>query len=218
MWASSILQVMSRGEFRDWLFQELEKRRQVNPRYSLRAFATLLGTDHSTVSQVLRGKRRVPVAVLRRWGKRLGLTAEEVAAYVAIEHVPDASITKRQEELRHWTAEALAIMKDQTHWQIVRISQMSGFRPDCRWIAKQLGVSVDAVNVSLSRLLRLRLLKIERPHQWRVSVGRNTVSRAEFHKCALIRVRQLAADCGVKLERIGRQSATERSTIPWVSQ
>jgi len=96
MWASSILQVMSSFEFRDWLSQELEKRRRVNPRYSLRPFATLLGTDNSTVSQVLRGKWRVPVAVLRRWGKRLGLTAEEVAAYVAIEHVPDASITKRR--------------------------------------------------------------------------------------------------------------------------
>jgi len=218
MWASSILQVMSRFAFRDWLSQELEKRRLVNPRYSLRAFAALLGTDHSTVSQVLRGKRRVPVAVLRRWGKRLGLAAEEVAAYVAMEHVPDALITKRQEELRHWTAEALAIMKDQTHWQIVRISQMPGFRPDCRWIAKQLGVSVDDVNVSLSRLLRLRLLKIERPRQWKVFVGRGTVSEAEFHKCALIRVRQLAADCGVTLGRINRKAASERSTIPWVSQ
>jgi len=86
---------MSSFEFRDWLSQELEKRRRVNPRYSLRPFATLLGIDHSTISQVLRGKRRVPVAV-RRWDKRLGLTAEEVAAYVAIEHVPDASITKRR--------------------------------------------------------------------------------------------------------------------------
>ena len=199
---------MSGFEFRDRLTQELGKRRQVNPRYSLRAFATFLGADHSTVSQVLRGQRRVPVALLRQWGKRLGLMAEEVAAYVAVEHVPDPTITKRQEELRHWTAEALAIMKDQTPWQIVRISRMPGFRPDCRWIAKQLGVSMDEVNMALSRLLRLRLLKIERPRQWKVSVGRNSVSEAEFHKCALIRVRELAADYGVKLGRTSRKSAT----------
>lgn len=205
-------------EFRDWLSQELGKRRQINPRYSLRAFATLLGTDHSTVSQVLRGKRRVPVALLRRWGKKFGLTTEEVAAYVAIEHVPDASITKRQEELRHWTAEAMAIMTNQTHWQIVRISRMPGFRPDCRWIAKQLGVSVDNVNLSLCRLLRLRLLKIERANQWKVTVGGNAASETEFHKYALIRVRELAASHGVKLGRVSRKSATERSSTKWVSR
>jgi transcriptional regulator with XRE-family HTH domain len=199
---------MSGVEFRDRLAQELGKRRQVNPRYSLRAFASFLGANHSTVSQVLRGKRRIRVALLRQWGQRLGLTAEEVAAYVAVEHVPDATITKRQEELRHWTAEALAIMKDQTHWQIVRISRMPGFRPDCRWVAKQLGVSTDAVNMALSRLLRLRLLKIETPHRWRVSVGCGAVSEAEFRKYALIRVRELAADYGVKLGRAARKPAT----------
>jgi transcriptional regulator with XRE-family HTH domain len=201
---------MSRFEFRDRLANELGKRRQVNPRYSLRAFATFLGTSHSTVSQILRSKRRVPVALLRQWGKRLGMTTEEVAANVAIEHVPDPKITKRQEELRHWTAEALAIMKDPSHWQIIRISRTPGFRADCRWIAKQLGLSVDDVNVALSRLLRLRLLKIEKPHQWKVS-GRNSISEAEFQKCALIRVRELAADYGAKLGPVGRKSANGRA-------
>jgi transcriptional regulator with XRE-family HTH domain len=114
------------GRISNRLTNELGKRRQINPRYSLRAFATFLGTNHSTVSQVLRGKRRIPVPLLRQWSKRLGMTTEEAAAYVAIEHVPDPTTTRRQEQLRNWTAEALAILNDQTHWQIVRNSQMPG--------------------------------------------------------------------------------------------
>jgi transcriptional regulator with XRE-family HTH domain len=100
------------SQFQARLLQELESRRKTNPRYSLRAFAAFLETDHSTLSQVLRGKRRVPVSNLRQWGRKLGLTKEEVAAYIAAEHVPPDETIGRQERLRHWSAEALAISAD----------------------------------------------------------------------------------------------------------
>jgi len=38
---------------------EFARRRRTNPRYSLRAFARSIGLDHSTVSQLMRGKRPV---------------------------------------------------------------------------------------------------------------------------------------------------------------
>jgi transcriptional regulator with XRE-family HTH domain len=45
--------------FRTVLQTERERRRAVNPRYSLRSFARDLSVDHSTLSQILRGKRRL---------------------------------------------------------------------------------------------------------------------------------------------------------------
>lgn len=39
------------------LRDELSRRRRVNPRYSLRAFARSVEIEHSTLSQLLRGKR-----------------------------------------------------------------------------------------------------------------------------------------------------------------
>ena len=39
------------------LAEEFARRRAVNPRYSLRAFARSVAMEHSTVSQFLRGKR-----------------------------------------------------------------------------------------------------------------------------------------------------------------
>jgi hypothetical protein len=44
---------------RSVLQTELARRQQLNPRYSLRAFARSMGLDHSTVSQLMRGKRPV---------------------------------------------------------------------------------------------------------------------------------------------------------------
>jgi transcriptional regulator with XRE-family HTH domain len=53
--------------------EELRIRHESNPRYSLRAFAAFLGTGHSTLSQILRGKRRAPVAQIRQWTKNARL-------------------------------------------------------------------------------------------------------------------------------------------------
>ena len=87
--------------FRQRLLEELATRRRRNPRYSLRAVATFLGTDHSTLSQILRGARKAPVGPVRRWGKKLGMSAEEISVYVAAEHVPDAATAQWQDHLRH---------------------------------------------------------------------------------------------------------------------
>jgi hypothetical protein len=202
--------------FQDRLKRELGNRRQTNPRYSLRAFAAFLGADHSTVSQVLRGKRSLPVTQLRRWSKKLGIPSEEIAAYVAAQYVPGPSITKRQEQLRHWTGEALAIMNNRAHWQIVRLSQLNGFRADCRWVAKEIGINVDEVNVVLSRLLRLRLLQIGSSGHWKIPLpGGERSSEAQFRKRALIRVREQAAEYGVDLCRC--KSDAERNNLKWAN-
>ena len=146
-------------EFRDGLEREFDARRQKNPRYSLRAFATFLGTDHSTLSQILKGSRRVPAASIRSWARKLGMSREEAAVYVASEHVPDAATATRQGQLLHWTGEARSIVTETAHWEIVRLSRMKTFRADCRWIAQQIGAEVDDVNMAFSRLLRLGLLE-----------------------------------------------------------
>jgi hypothetical protein len=192
---------MERSPFRQRLKLELNARRQKNSRYSLRAFATFLGTDHSTLSQILRDARKIPTRQLRSWGKKFGMTAEEIAVCVAAEHVPDVSATHRQEQLRHWTAEAMAILSDSTHWRILRLSGSPNFIPDCRWIAQRMEVSVDQVNLAISRLLRLRLLEIPPSGKWKDLKGLGQCSEAEFRRRALIRVRQLAAGDGIELRR-----------------
>lgn len=181
------------------LQEEWKTRRKNNPRYSLRAFASFLGTDHSTLSQILRGARRIPVARLRSWAAKLGMDAAQAAVYVAAEHAPDAQTIERQNQLRHWTAEAMAVANEPAHWHIVRLSRAPEFRPDCRWIADQIGVSVDAVNMALSRLLRLRLLEVIASGEWKDLTGLRKLTEREFRKLALARVRQKAAEARLKL-------------------
>jgi hypothetical protein len=60
-----------RERFRLWLQKQYEIRRQKNPRYSLRAFASILRTDSSSVSQLLSGKRAPSKKALRELCSRL---------------------------------------------------------------------------------------------------------------------------------------------------
>jgi hypothetical protein len=175
--------------FRERLRQELESRRKKNPRYSVRALAAFLKTDHSTLAQILRGTRRVPVSCLRAWTRKLRIGAEQTAAYIAAEHAPDAQTAQRQHQLRHWTAEAMALTSEPAHLHILRLCRAREFRADCRWIAAQAGVGVDEVNMALSRLLRLGLLQAN-AEGWSDSTGLRRLTAREFLNVALARVRK----------------------------
>jgi transcriptional regulator with XRE-family HTH domain len=203
---------MRERRFRERLGQEFEGRRQKNARYSLRAFAAFLETDHSTLSQILNGSRRIPVRHVRSWARKLGMDSEEATAYVAAEHVPDAARAEREEQLRHWTAEAMSIVTERVHWEILRLCRTTGFHYDCRWIAEQIGTTVDEVNLALSRLLRLRLLEVSAGGEWRDTTNLPELSEREFRKLALARVRQKAAEVQVKIPRVAgsRESGVGR--------
>jgi uncharacterized protein (TIGR02147 family) len=180
--------------FREKLRKEFEARRKKNPRYSLRALATFLGTDHSTLSQILRGTRKIPVTRIRSWAGKLGIGQEETAVYIAAEHTPDAGTAARQHQVRQWTAEAMSVVNEPAHWHILRLCRTPEFRPDCRWLAKEIGVSVDAVNLALSRLLRLRLLEVNEDGKWKDATGLPELTEKEFRKLALKRARKLGAN------------------------
>lgn len=187
---------MNESPFRKRLEAEFQTRREKNTRYSLRAFAAFLGTDHSTLSQILRKRRRTPSRTLRGWGRKLGLGAEEIAVYIAAEHAADAGSTQRLQQLRHWTAEAMAIISERSHWGILHLLREPGFVPDSRSIALKLGVTVDAVNMAVSRLLRLGLLELNQD-AWKDLTGAR-LSEAEFRKMALQRVKAKAAEDSIR--------------------
>jgi transcriptional regulator with XRE-family HTH domain len=126
-------------QFRERLQAEFAQRQRRNTRYSLRAFARDLGTDHSTLSQLLRGRRAFSPRTVTLLGRSLGLSR---AAMI------DACIEQNA----------------QTIMQLVR---SASFQPNSRWIATRTGIPIDAVNAALDRLLRERQLQMQTIHHWK---------------------------------------------------
>lgn len=129
--------------FRDALAAEFSRRRQLNPRYSLRAFARALGTHHATLSRLFGGTQPVQARTLQALGPRLGLTPAQIAAMVALEDAAAVAASIRR----------------------------SSFRPDSRWLASVAGISVDRVNIALEALLRSRRLHMPSAGQWLLTQG-----------------------------------------------
>ena len=128
--------------FRTLLQTLFMQRRSINRRYSLRSLARTLRIDHATLSQLLRGERRVTARTIRILGPRLGLTADQIQRCRALEH--EAAI--------------LAALGDER------------FRPDSRWLAVTLNIPLDDVNIALQSLLRKRRLVMSSRYSWSSTV------------------------------------------------
>ena len=64
------------------LKDHLRRRQEINPRYSLRAFAKKLGISPSKVSEVISGKKRISVERGEDVAKKLGLLGKEYELFV----------------------------------------------------------------------------------------------------------------------------------------
>jgi hypothetical protein len=125
-------------DLRQLLVSELARRQYDNARYSLRAYARDLGTDHATLSQVLRGRRVLSPRLARQFGRKLRLPEPAIAEACELHH-----------------AEAL-----------LRLAKLRAFRCDSRWIATRTGLPLDAVNRALHRLIFDRRLIMAARDRW----------------------------------------------------
>ena len=174
--------------FRHFLQTELARRCARNKQYSLRAFAKFLEMDHSTLSQLLRGTRRITDRTVRRCGIRLGLDEESVIEFMRAKNSESASNEAALVEVRKMASDTASLIAEWQHHAILELVRIRDFRPDSRWIARVLGLSIDEVNVALQRLLRLGLLSMDAPDRWTDRSGDVTASVQGFTRTALQRL------------------------------
>lgn len=181
--------------FRRFLQEELARRCARNRRYSLRAFARYLTLDHSTLSQLLRGRRRFTPRTIERVGKRLSLPADMITQFVEREREPIEPW--RQRELRQLSRDAALSLAEWHHHAILELTRLASFRPDVRWISRVLDVPVDDVNVAITRLARLGLLDMRSPTSW-VDAAGNAEARID-----VLSVRAISALAGRARSLVG---------------
>ena len=167
------------ASFRAFLQAELARRCARNARYSLRAFANFLDMDHATLSQMLRGKRAISAASMRRLGARLGLSAGDIDRYVAIEQSLAKTIAQ-QGASRELAQDALSLLGQWYPAAILELMRLKEFRPDARWIARMLSIEIDEVQLALHQLTRLGFLRMTSATQWDDLTGGNLHGEEEF--------------------------------------
>jgi uncharacterized protein (TIGR02147 family) len=156
---SKLIKSRNAGEF---LGNLLEYRKRKNPRYSLRAFAKTLGFSHSHLSEVIRGKKKLPLKTARTLAERLALGPEEINVFIEL-----AQGSQHLDSLIDMM-EMPMISKSQisvfSHWYnmvILELAKIPGVSLTPEFAAQSIGIPKIQCEKAITNLIDLGMLSVE---------------------------------------------------------
>jgi uncharacterized protein (TIGR02147 family) len=150
---------MEQERFRTFLRTEFMKRRHRNERYSLRSFAKQLGLDAGSLSQFLSGQRRYSEKKLKSLTKTLGLDSQETRRLLD------------ENKYKGWNPhfvelDRLHLLSQWYYAAIIEMLALDDFQANPKWIAKQLNIEVNFVQLALSQLFAAGVLSLSADGKW----------------------------------------------------
>ncbi|MFL5812300.1 MAG: TIGR02147 family protein [Bdellovibrionia bacterium] len=199
-------------DFRRYLQQELIRRCEKNPGYSLRSFARSLGIHHTTLSRLIAGKRGLNSKSIQRLCGALKLSQAEASLYL------DGKATEAPPlDSAHYQNLALDTFISISEWYhdaILELTHIQGFKGDPKWIATKLGIKASQVKTAVERLQRLELLSITPRNQW-IDLSRDNTTNVsnDITSAALRKLQKQILELSMEaLEEIPRAHRDHSST------
>jgi len=154
------------------LEEELAKRVERNPRYSLRALAKALSLEPGALSQVLSGKRVPSYKMAQKILAGLDLAPDQEEKFLGslakthqsrgLERVsPAFKNIKARTTPKDLSLDLFRVIGDWQHYAILMLTYIEDFENNPKWIASQLSISEVEAKLAIRRLLDLELLKEE---------------------------------------------------------
>jgi uncharacterized protein (TIGR02147 family) len=158
--------------YHDLLDEELERRKQLNEAYSLRAFARDLGISAPRLSLILNKKEGISVEVAIDLAQKLKLTEKKkewFCSSVGSLHARSFNernnfkqkVQKYKDEAKIFSElhlEYFKVIADWYHFAILELTYLADFQNNSSWMAEMLGISMEEVDVALDRLKKLDLI------------------------------------------------------------
>lgn len=140
----------------DLLNDELLRRKNSNPSYSLRSFARSLGISSSYLSKVMNGTRTVSEETLFKVASRIGMPDKNL-------EILSSQVSKRIAEpnFEAICADQFRLIADWHHYAILECATLHDFEATPEWIASRLSITEERAKLALERLERLQLLKVD---------------------------------------------------------
>jgi uncharacterized protein (TIGR02147 family) len=159
------------------LSEDLEKRCEKNPSYSLRAFARDLNLSPSHLSGVLAGRYGLSREGASDIAKRLSLSKYETDLFIqsvesrharskAMREQATKQLARLQRRIKtqgRLQLDQFRVISDWFHFAILELTYLKNFRSDIHWIAKALNIHPEAATGAVNRLKRMKMLTTEKP-------------------------------------------------------
>lgn len=167
--------------FIETLQNEFAKRQRKNPKYTLRAMARDLGIEATTLSQVLRGKRKMSPSKMREVLMAVGFNNIEAEAIMrmtltlgTLPRVADAGFITWSETPNPW----------RTHWgyyAILSAFELADFTAEESWFAQTLNLTANETTSILQCLEQDGLID-RTPQTWQLSKKRVSATSTKDKK------------------------------------
>jgi transcriptional regulator with XRE-family HTH domain len=164
------------SHYRDLLRFHFDRRREANPRYSLRSFARACGISPSTLSLVLRAKMTLSPQRLRDIGRRLKLRREEVVLMALLatrERSPETSLDRIERTIEQMRNRMSTLTLDEGSpgaealtWEALLIAQFLRERamtePSAvEFFGRRFGIEPETTRETLAKLRALGLAVLD---------------------------------------------------------
>lgn len=142
---------------------DLQRRQQDNPSYSLRAYARDVGMNPSSLSQVLKGKRPLPARDAETIAKRLKLNSVERTRFMESVLRTGTSL----DQIKIVEVDDRLIL-DETHYDVIaqwehyaalELFDLTDFRVDRASIARRLKITPERTDEVVANLIRAKFIK-----------------------------------------------------------
>lgn len=150
---------------RQILKRAFERRKAKSPQFSLRAYSKRIGVSPTSLSQLLSGKRLLTPRMAGRISDRLLLEPrerEELLKSAIKSKFPTIgeALDRTEYPLTNEIAlDKFRLISDWYHYAILNLFKVKDCRPEPKWFAARLGMSLREVEQALCRLVRLQLVE-----------------------------------------------------------
>ncbi len=143
--------------------EDLSQKQRVNPQYSLRAYAKFLGMHSATLSQVLNGKRALPLKNAQNIVSKLNLGPKERTLFLESLYNTKTSLDDIKvslEDDRFMIDESYAkVIAEWEHYAVLTLFDVTNFTAETSEISERLGITKVRAEVVLNNLLTCELIK-----------------------------------------------------------
>ncbi len=155
-------QANARSYYLNILREDLSQRQRVNPSYSIRAYARDLEMNSSTLSQILSGKRTLPLKNSKTVAAKLNLNPQESTLFIesinrSCLSIDDIKISPLDQ--RFMLDESyFKVIAEWEHYAVLDLYDLHDFRNDTDYMAKKLKITQERLEVVLQNLMTSGLL------------------------------------------------------------
>lgn len=160
------------------LKQVFSDKQRKNPQYSIRAFSRDIGIDSSSLSKILKGKRRFPLTKVDTLSKNLSFSPREKRVFIESLNNLDQvyeQISIDEEDKRYLLDESyFDIISEWEHYAVLELFELDEFIVNRKNMAFKLGLDLNRVDVVLNNLMDVGLLEFQNGEYVKVHGGLRT--------------------------------------------